>query len=52
MPSLVFDDPATQRMLGTAYESALTNLVGIISVYADPPTYDGHHTVRITLDNR
>jgi glycogen debranching enzyme len=41
MPTLTFDDPDTQRLLGPVYEAALTDLVGINTVYADPATYDG-----------
>ncbi|SEF67308.1 hypothetical protein SAMN05216223_101681 [Actinacidiphila yanglinensis] len=40
MPTLAFGDAATQQLLGTAYESALTDLFGINTAYADPGTYD------------
>jgi glycogen debranching enzyme len=40
MPTLAFGDTATQELLGTAYESALTDLFGINTAYADPGTYD------------
>jgi hypothetical protein len=40
MPRLTFDDPATQDDLGSVYESALTNVVGINTAYAEPSTYN------------
>ena len=40
MPVLTFGDPGTQQLLGGAYESALTDLFGINSTYADPAEYD------------
>ncbi|WP_210583886.1 glycosyl hydrolase family 65 protein [Streptomyces sp. GESEQ-35] len=40
MPSLVFEDPATQRRLGGLYATALTDLAGAHSVRADPSVYD------------
>jgi hypothetical protein len=40
MPTLSFGDAATQSLLGAAYESALTDLFGINTAYADPATYD------------
>ena len=40
MPSLVFDDPARQRSLGQIYEAALTGLIGINTIYAEPAVYD------------
>jgi hypothetical protein len=45
MPQLTFGNPATQNDLGSVYESALTNLVGINTAYADPPTYNVAHRV-------
>ncbi|HEY3710960.1 MAG TPA: glycosyl hydrolase family 65 protein [Amycolatopsis sp.] len=40
LPSLVFAEPATRDLLGALHESALTDLVGINTAYADPPTYN------------
>ncbi|MEV1082732.1 glycosyl hydrolase family 65 protein [Streptomyces sp. NPDC050211] len=40
MPSLVFEDPATQRRLGALYAQALTDLAGAHTVPADPSVYD------------
>jgi Bacterial alpha-L-rhamnosidase 6 hairpin glycosidase domain len=40
MPTLAFGDAATQSLLGAAYESALTDLFGINTAYAEPATYD------------
>ncbi|WP_435129673.1 MGH1-like glycoside hydrolase domain-containing protein [Actinacidiphila sp. bgisy144] len=40
LPEVAFGDTATQQLLGTAYESALTDLFGINTAYADPATYD------------
>jgi hypothetical protein len=40
MPRLTFGDPATQDALGSVYESALTNVVGINTAYAQPSTYN------------
>lgn len=40
MPTLTFDDATLQHDLGTVYEAALTNLVGINTAYADPATYN------------
>lgn len=40
MPTLEFTDSKTQSALGAAYESALTDLIGINTVYADSSTYD------------
>jgi hypothetical protein len=40
MPTLTFDDQANQSLLGTVYEAALTNVVGINTAYAVPATYN------------
>ncbi|MFI9756770.1 MGH1-like glycoside hydrolase domain-containing protein [Streptomyces sp. NPDC051963] len=40
MPSLVFEDPATQRRLGGLYATALTDLADAHTVRADPSVYD------------
>ncbi|NEC84544.1 trehalase family glycosidase [Streptomyces sp. SID12501] len=40
MPSLTFDDPATQRRLGTLYASALTDVSDRNTIRADPAVYD------------
>jgi hypothetical protein len=40
MPVLTFADDSLQSALGTVYDAALTNLVGINTVYADPATYN------------
>ncbi|WP_329459783.1 MGH1-like glycoside hydrolase domain-containing protein [Streptomyces sp. NBC_01497] len=40
LPTLSFDASPVQRKLGTLYESALTDVVGINTTYADPATYD------------
>lgn len=40
MPTLEFASATLQSLLGTVYESALTNVVGINTAYADPATYD------------
>ncbi|MBB4684163.1 MGH1-like glycoside hydrolase domain-containing protein [Amycolatopsis jiangsuensis] len=40
LPTLEFANPQRQRLFGDQYESALTNVVGINTVYADRPTYD------------
>ena len=40
LPSLVFDDAARQRSLGQVYEAALTGLIGINTIYAEPSVYD------------
>ena len=40
MPSLAFESPSLQSLLGPVYEAALTNVVGINSAYAEPSTYD------------
>ncbi|MEW1864103.1 hypothetical protein AB0399_27695 [Streptomyces sp. NPDC088194] len=40
LPTLTFGDSSTQQLVGTAYESALTDLFGINTAYADPGTYD------------
>jgi hypothetical protein len=40
MPTLTCANTATQQLLGPAYESALTDLVGINTAYAVPATYD------------
>jgi hypothetical protein len=44
MPTLTFQDATVQADLGTVYEAALTNVVGINAYYADPSTYNwiGH----------
>jgi hypothetical protein len=40
MPRLTFDDPARQDDLGSVHESALTNVVGINTAYAEPSIYN------------
>jgi hypothetical protein len=40
MPALVFADPDRQRLLGAVYDAALTNLIGINTVHADPARYN------------
>lgn len=40
MPVLTFGDRDTQQLLGAVYESALTGLFGINTVYAEPKVYD------------
>ncbi|MGW3653444.1 MGH1-like glycoside hydrolase domain-containing protein [Streptomyces sp. NPDC000878] len=40
MPSLTFDDPATQRRLGKLYASALTDVSERNTIAADPAVYD------------
>lgn len=40
MPALAFGDDSLQSTLGTVYEAALTNVIGINTVYADPSTYN------------
>jgi hypothetical protein len=40
MPTLTFDDSTLQSDLGSVYEAALTNLVGINTAYADSSTYN------------
>lgn len=40
MPTLAFDDPATQRRLGTLYRSALTAVSGPDTIGADRSVYD------------
>lgn len=41
MPTLVFASADRQNLFGTQYEAALTNLIGINTVYPAPETYDG-----------
>ncbi|HYQ68059.1 MGH1-like glycoside hydrolase domain-containing protein [Actinophytocola sp.] len=45
LPTLVFDDAGRQGSLGAMYEAALTGLIGINTVYADPGTYDHAHRI-------
>jgi hypothetical protein len=40
MPRLTFEDPSMQDDLGSVYEAALTNVVGINTAYADPSIYN------------
>ncbi|GAA3524592.1 hypothetical protein GCM10022222_03940 [Amycolatopsis ultiminotia] len=40
LPALEFADPARQRLFGDQYESALTDVVGMNTVYAERATYD------------
>ncbi|WP_030904863.1 MGH1-like glycoside hydrolase domain-containing protein [Streptomyces sp. NRRL F-5126] len=40
LPTLAFDASAVQDELGTVYDSALTDVVGINTTYAVPATYD------------
>ncbi|MEU4674291.1 glycosyl hydrolase family 65 protein [Amycolatopsis sp. NPDC023774] len=40
LPTLEFSDEPTQHLIGARYEDALTDVVGINTAYADPPTYD------------
>ncbi|MGO9456554.1 MAG: MGH1-like glycoside hydrolase domain-containing protein [Acidimicrobiales bacterium] len=40
MPSLLFEDSTVQRELAVVYETALTNLIGINTAYAEPATYN------------
>jgi hypothetical protein len=40
MPTLTFQDATVQTDLGSVYESALTNVLGINASYADPSTYN------------
>jgi hypothetical protein len=40
MPRLTFADPATQNAIGNVYESALTNVVGVNTAYAQPSIYN------------
>lgn len=40
MPTLDFADSQMQSLFGTQYEAALTNVIGINSVYPPPATYD------------
>ena len=44
LPTLTFA-VAEQQHIGAVYEAALTGLIGINTVYADPPTYDHAHRV-------
>ncbi|TDV48713.1 MGH1-like glycoside hydrolase domain-containing protein [Actinophytocola oryzae] len=45
MPTLRFDHADRQSSLGAMYEAALTGLIGINTVYADPGTYDHAHRI-------
>ncbi|MGH3171469.1 MAG: MGH1-like glycoside hydrolase domain-containing protein [Trebonia sp.] len=40
LPVLTFGDDSLQSTLGTVYDVALTNVIGINTVYADPSTYN------------
>jgi len=41
LPELLFEDPATQALLGPPWRAALTNLLDVNTVPYDPDVYDG-----------